>query len=180
MQRGAEAVHVANPDVLVLLSGLSFDNDLSFLARKQVNLSFTSKHVFEVHWYGFSDGQAWRTGNQNQVCGRIASSVMRRAGFLLDQGWPLFLSEWGLDLRGTNENDNRYFGCALGALAEMDLDWALWALQGSYYLREDLYSPDETYGLLAWDWCKVRNQSILERIQALQQPFQGTYASTNL
>ncbi|KAJ4756370.1 Cellulase (glycosyl hydrolase family 5) protein [Rhynchospora pubera] len=173
MQRGAEAVHAANPDVLVILSGLSFDNDLSFLSRKQVNLSYTGKHVFELHWYGFSDGQAWRTGNQNQVCGRVVSNVMRKAGFLLDQGWPLFLSEWGLDFRGTNENDNRYFGCVLGALAEMDLDWALWGLQGSYYLREGLYSPDETYGLLAWDWCKARNQSIVERIKALQQPLRG-------
>ena len=143
-----------------------------------MNLSYSGKHAFELHWYAFSDGQAWLTGNQNQVCGRIASSVMRRAGFLLDQGWPLLLSEWGLDFRGTNENDNRYFGCVLGALAEMDLDWALWGLQGSYYLREGLYSPDETYGLLAWEWCKLRNQSILEKIQALQQPFRGI--STNL
>ncbi|KAJ3675308.1 hypothetical protein LUZ60_004350 [Juncus effusus] len=173
MQKGAEAVHAANPNVLVILSGLSFDNDLSFLAKKQVTLSFTGNLVFELHWYSFSDGQEWRTGNQNQVCGRIASNVMRKAGFLLDQGWPLFLSEWGLDMRGVNENDNRYFGCVMAVLAEMDLDWALWDLPGSYYLREGAYSPDEVYGLLSWDWCRVRNSSMLERIQSLQQPFRG-------
>uniref|UniRef100_A0A804HMS0 Glycoside hydrolase family 5 domain-containing protein n=1 Tax=Musa acuminata subsp. malaccensis TaxID=214687 RepID=A0A804HMS0_MUSAM len=136
MQRGAEAVHSANPNVLVILSGLSFDNDLGYLSKKPVELTFQGKLVFELHWYAFSDGQAWANGNPNQVCGRVAGNVMRRAGFLLDQGWPLFLSEFGLDQRGTNVNDNRYLGCMMGVAAELDLDWALWTLQGSYYIRQ--------------------------------------------
>ncbi|XP_072958859.1 glycosyl hydrolase 5 family protein-like isoform X1 [Typha angustifolia] len=173
MQQGAEAVHAANPNVLVILSGLSFDTDLSFLSKKQIDVNFTGKLAFEVHWYGFSDGQAWRTGNANQVCGRVAGNVKQKAGFLLDQGWPLFLSEFGVDVRGGNVNDNRYFGCMLGVVAELDLDWALWTLQGSYYLREGVYGLDEVYGVLSWDWCKTRNASMLQRVQALQQPFRG-------
>ncbi|KAG1370043.1 glycosyl hydrolase 5 family protein [Cocos nucifera] len=173
MQRGAEAVHSANPNVLVILSGLSFDTDLSYLSKKQVEVTFTGKLVFELHWYSFSDGSAWANGNPNQVCGRVATNVMRRAGFLLDQGWPLFLSEFGIDQRGTNVNDNRYFGCMLGVAAELDLDWALWALQGSYYIRERILGLEEVYGVLAWDWCKTRNSSMLQRIQAIQAPFQG-------
>ncbi|WOL11315.1 hypothetical protein Cni_G20077 [Canna indica] len=173
MQKGAEAVHSINPDVLVILSGLNFDNDLSYLSKKQVEVTFKGKLVFELHWYGFSDGQAWANGNPNNVCGSVMGNVMRRAGFLLDQGWPLFLSEFGLDQRGTNTNDNRYLGCMMAFAAEHDLDWALWTLQGSYYIREGVLSLDETYGLLAWDWCKTRNTSILQRIQAIQSPFQG-------
>ncbi|KAK1318454.1 hypothetical protein QJS10_CPB04g01609 [Acorus calamus] len=180
MQKGAEAVHAANPNVLVILSGLSFDNDLSFLASKQVQLSFTSKLVFEVHWYAFTDGQAWANNNPNQVCGTISGNIMRRAGFLLGQGWPLFLSEFGVDQRGTNLNDNRFLSCALGVIAELDMDWALWTLQGSYYLREGTIGLDETYGVLSWNWCASRNASFLQRISALQSPFQGPGISDEL
>ncbi|GAB4829275.1 hypothetical protein Ancab_018942 [Ancistrocladus abbreviatus] len=57
--------------------------------------------------------------------------------------------------------------------AEHDLDWALWTLVGSYYLREGAIGTNEYYGLLSWNWCEPRNSSFLERISALQYPFQG-------
>ncbi|KAF3964359.1 hypothetical protein CMV_011350 [Castanea mollissima] len=173
MQKGAEAVHSANSDVLVILSGLSYDKDLSFLRNQQVNLTFTGKLVFEMHWYGFSDGQAWLSGNPNQVCGRVADNMMRLSGFLLDQGWPLLVSEFGMDLRGTNVNDNRYINCFLATVAELDLDWALWTLVGSYYLREGVIGLNEVYGVLDWNWCDNRNSSFLQRISAVQSPFRG-------
>ncbi|KAG8082389.1 hypothetical protein GUJ93_ZPchr0014g46641 [Zizania palustris] len=173
MQRGAEAVHAANSRVVVILSGLSFDNDLAFLNSRQVSVSFAGKVAFEVHWYGFSNGQEWRAGNANQVCARIAASVARRALYLLDQGWPVFLSEFGVDNRGGNVNDNRYYGCVAAVAADLDLDWALWTLQGSYYLREGVLGLDEVYGVLDWAWCKPRNDTALSRLNALQRPFRG-------
>ncbi|KAG8366004.1 hypothetical protein BUALT_Bualt17G0031000 [Buddleja alternifolia] len=173
MQKGAEVVHAANPDILVILSGLKYDRDLSFLQNQPVTLSFSNKLVFELHWYGFSDGQAWASGNPNQVCGQVVSDTMRKAGFLLDQGYPLFLSEFGLDMRGTNVNDNRYFNCFMGWAAELDVDWALWALTGSYYLREGVVGLDEVYGVYNWNWCEIRNQTTLQKISALQYPFRG-------
>uniref|UniRef100_A0A5B7C8W2 Putative Cellulase protein n=1 Tax=Davidia involucrata TaxID=16924 RepID=A0A5B7C8W2_DAVIN len=173
MQKGAEAVHSANPDVLVILSGLSYDKDLSFLLKQPVNLTFTGKLVFEVHWYGFSDGDAWKTGNPNQVCGAVVNNMMRRAGFVLDLGYPLLVSEFGVDQRGTNVNDNRYLNCFLGVATELDLDWALWTMVGSYYLREGVIGPEEFYGILNWNWCGPRNSSFLQRISAIQSPFQG-------
>ncbi|KAF7839883.1 glycosyl hydrolase 5 family protein-like [Senna tora] len=173
MTKGAEAVHAANPDVLVILSGLNFDKDLSFLRTRPINLSFKAKLVFEAHWYAFTDGDAWVSGNPNQVCGQVSGNVMRLSGFLLEQGWPLFVSEFGVDLRGTNVNDNRYLNCFVGFAAEHDLDWALWTLVGSYYLREGVVGMNEYYGLLDWDWRDVRNASFLQRISALQSPFQG-------
>ncbi|KAL7204809.1 hypothetical protein ACSBR2_017842 [Camellia fascicularis] len=151
----------------------SFDKDLSFLLNRPMNLTFTGKLVFEVHWYGFSDGSAWKTSNPNQVCGQVVDQMMRKAGFVLDQGYPLFMSEFGVDLRGTNDNDNRYLNCFLGVAAELDLDWALWTLAGSYYLREGVIGLEEFYGVFNWNWCEARNSSFLERISAIQSPFQG-------
>ncbi|CAK9175082.1 unnamed protein product [Ilex paraguariensis] len=173
MQKGAEAVHAVNPDVLVILSGLNYDKDLSFLLKRPVNLSFSDKLVFEVHWYSFADSKAWETGNPNEVCGEVVNNLMRRAGFVLDQGYPLFVSEFGVDQRGTNVNDNRYLNCFMGVAAEHDWDWALWTMVGSYYYREGVIGMNEFYGILNWNWCEVRNSSMLDRISTLQSPFQG-------
>ncbi|KAK9751131.1 hypothetical protein RND81_02G244500 [Saponaria officinalis] len=170
MQKGAEVVHGANPNVLVILSGLNFDKDLSFLRTKPVTLSFQSKIVFEVHWYAFSDGSAWKDGNPDEVCRRVVANYMRMSGFLLDQGYPLFVSEWGVDLRGTDINGNRYLNCILTWLKEHELDWALWTLVGSHYLREGVVGMVEYYGVLDSDWRNVRNSSFLDRISAIQPP----------
>lgn len=179
MQIGAEAVHAANPNLLVILSGLDYDKDLSFLSEKQVQLTFTDKVVFELHWYGFSDGGDWENGNPNEVCGSVVDNMMKKGGFLLEQGWPLFLSEFGVDQSGTNMAENRFLSCFLSVAAEWDLDWALWALQGNYYIREGQLCYDETYGVLGWDWCQARNSNFLDRIAALQSPFQGPGLSNN-
>ncbi|CAN6279072.1 unnamed protein product [Urochloa humidicola] len=175
MQRAAEAVHAAIPRALVILGGLSYDTDLSFLAARPVGVSFAAegKLVFEVHWYGFSDARAWEAQNANEVCARAARDLERRAGFLLDRGFPLFLSEFGADLRGGDVRGNRYFPCAAAVAAERDLDWAYWALQGSYALRQGVAGMDEVYGVLDWSWSRPRNATLLPRIQALQRPLQG-------
>ncbi|KAI3817525.1 hypothetical protein L1987_11319 [Smallanthus sonchifolius] len=169
----AERVHATNPSVLVIISGLNYDLDLSFLQTNPVSLSFSNKLVFEIHWYGFSDGDDWITGNSNEVCGRVIDRITNNALFLLDQGYPLFMSEWGVDQRGTNDNDNRYLNCLLGLAAEYDLDWALWTLVGSYYYREGVIGMEESYGLLNWNWGEPRNSSFLKKISPLQSPFQA-------
>lgn len=173
MQKGAEAVHFANPTLLIILSGLDYDKALSFLHFKQVELSFTGKIVFELHWYGFSDGGDWQNGNPNDVCRMVLDTQMWKAVFLLDKGWPLFLSEFGVDQSGTNIADNHFLSCFISVAAELDFDWALWALQGSYYIREGQLAYDETYGVLSWDWCNARSTDFLQKIAALQSPFQG-------
>ncbi|CAL5033058.1 unnamed protein product [Urochloa decumbens] len=173
MQRGAEAVHAANPRVLVILSGLRNDNDLAFLKRRPVHLTFSNKLAFEVHWYSFSDPHQWLSGNPNAVCARVAASVARRTLYLLGRGWPVFLSEFGVDNRGGNAADERYWGCAAAAIAGLDLDWALWALQGSYYLREGVAGHDEAYGVLDHAWLRPRNGTALRRVRALQRPLRG-------
>ncbi|XP_040376938.1 glycosyl hydrolase 5 family protein [Oryza brachyantha] len=180
MQRGAEAVHAANPAALVVMGGLGYDTDLSFLGARPVDVSFAAaaaerrKLVFELHWYSFSDARAWEAENANEVCGRVARDFLaRRGGFLLDAGLPLFLSEFGGDTRGGSRADDRYFPCAAAVAAELDLDWALWALQGSYALRQGVPGTDEVYGVLDWSWSKPRNVTALARVQSLQRPLRG-------
>lgn len=173
MQQGAETIHAVNPNVLVILSGLDYDKDLSFLQKRPVNVSFTRKIVFELHWYSFSHSGAWR-GNVNDACGWISGSIMGKAGFLADEGHgPLFVSEFGANGRGDDVNDNRYINCFMALAAEQDWDFAVWTLQGSYYFREGVVGMDEYYGLLDYNWNNVRNSTLLKRLSSLQMPFRG-------
>lgn len=174
MAEGAEAVHKTNPDVLVILSGLNFDTDLSFLKNRPLNLTFQRKQVYEAHWYSFSDGgDKWVSGNLNQVCAQVSNNVIGRWGYLLDQGYPLFLSEFGMDLRDTNLNDVRYFHCFMAMAANLDFDWSLWSLVASYYTREGVVGMIEYFGVLDDDWDELRNPVFSNRISVLQSPFTG-------
>eukprot|EP00268_Persea_americana_P055702 TRINITY_DN6499_c0_g1_i12.p1 TRINITY_DN6499_c0_g1~~TRINITY_DN6499_c0_g1_i12.p1 ORF type:complete len:351 (-),score=55.25 TRINITY_DN6499_c0_g1_i12:418-1434(-) len=162
MKEGAESVHSANPNVLVIISGLSYASDLSFLSQKQLDLTFKGKLVYELHSY------SWYRGSPDEACSKYVQDVMRGGGFLLDQGWPLFISEFGADERWTNANGNNFLNCFLGLAAERDLDWALWTLQGSYYLRQGVIGMEEFYGVLDSSWGQLRNASILQRLSAIQ------------
>ncbi|XP_031402693.1 glycosyl hydrolase 5 family protein-like [Punica granatum] len=158
MQQGAEAVHAANPNVLVILSGLDFDKDVSFLQSRSIQVSFMRKLVFEVHWYSYNEA-GWTAGNLNDVCGKMSSRVMGRAGFLAQKNLsPLFLSEFGVDARGTNADDNRYLSYIMAMAAAGDWDFAVWGLHGSYFLREGMVGMEELYGLLDYNWNNVRNR----------------------
>ncbi len=81
MQKGAEAVHSANPDVLVILSGLNYDTTLWFLQNQPVNLTFTGKLVFEVHRYGFTDDSTWENNWANLACAIVIEIIKGSAGF---------------------------------------------------------------------------------------------------
>ncbi|KMT00591.1 hypothetical protein BVRB_9g218890 [Beta vulgaris subsp. vulgaris] len=177
MQRGAEAVHKANPNVLTILSGLSYDSDLSFVANRPVSLSYTNKLVFEVHQYAFSNGRVWEGINVDEVCGNMTKNLTDGAGFLVDQGFPLFVSEWGVDLSYFGKRDKRFTNCFLAWMVEHDLDWALWALTGSYYLREGQVNAKEQFGILDPKWTHIRNERFLQRISVIQYPRQGPEAS---
>ncbi|KAK4780771.1 hypothetical protein SAY87_016877 [Trapa incisa] len=174
MEQGAEAVHSENPNVLVILSGMSFDKDFSFLHNRPVNISFSNKLVFELHWYSFSNGNAWKTGDSNKLCGQITASMMDSAGFLAkEKGYPIFVSEFGVDMAGKNVGDNKFLSCFMAAAAEQDWDYAVWALPGSYYFRQGTKDMDESYGLMNHNWTAVRNITTLKRINALRLPFRG-------
>lgn len=182
MEQGASAIHAANPNVLVILSGLSYDTDLSFLRLNPVSLPFKKKIVYELHWYAF--GVNWKGGLPNQLCGSIMSSVKNRGGFLMDSvnetsAMPLFISEFGINQRGINENDNRYINCFLAFAAEGDFDWALWSLQGNYYLRQGQPGKVETYSVLNENWNGLRNPDFIARLKTIQQPIQDPSFSSD-
>ncbi|KAG5539602.1 hypothetical protein RHGRI_019965 [Rhododendron griersonianum] len=171
MQQGAEAIHRANPNVLVIVSGVSFDTNLGFLKNRSLEANVSNKLVYEAHWYSFGNPTEKWLNQTNGYCGNVTQSFLGQSGFLGSgpSPVPLFLSEFGVDQTGGNEAQNRYLGCLLGLVAERDLDWAWWALQGSYMLREGKVDAGEDYGVLDFNWESVRNSSILKKLQLIQQ-----------
>ncbi|KAF3566741.1 hypothetical protein DY000_02018825 [Brassica cretica] len=174
MPKGGEAVHAANPDVLVILSGIDYDTNLSFLRDRFFNVSFTDKLVFEQHWYSFSDGRdSWVKHNSNDFCAKIIEKVTHNGGFLIGRGFPLFLTEFGANLRSGDVSGNRYMNCLVAWAAENDLDWAVWALTGDYYLRTGQKHMVETFGVLAPNWKDVANSTYLQKLSGIQLPVRG-------
>ncbi|KAK2664177.1 hypothetical protein Ddye_002751 [Dipteronia dyeriana] len=159
---GAANVHVVNPNVLVILSGLNYDTDLGFLKKKVVDPSnWNNKLVYETHWYSWSV--------HANTCDETINVVYDHALFLQDgaQPVPLFLSEFGFNQTGKNEADNAFINCFLTGAAKYDLSWSLWALQGSYYIRESKLDYEEVFGVLNADWDTIRNPQFMSDLQKL-------------
>ncbi|XP_022873525.1 uncharacterized protein LOC111392407 isoform X5 [Olea europaea var. sylvestris] len=171
MEEGATTIHRENPNILIIVSGLNFDTNLEFLKTKPFEVNFDDKLVFEAHWYTFSISKEKWIAQSNNICADITQSAKNNYLFLIsgNRPFPLFLSEFGIDQRGVNEADNRYISCLLATVAEYDIDWALWALQGSYILREGEANHDEAYGILDINWDNVKNPSFLEKLQLITQ-----------
>ncbi|CAK9141953.1 unnamed protein product [Ilex paraguariensis] len=176
VRMGANTIHRTNPNLLILISGLDYDLDFRMLKERPLGLKFHHKLVFETHRYAFTEGQTdmWLHQPLNNVCANITGEIEEKVGFLTGgrNPAPLFVTEFGINQMGVNEADNLFLGCFLGYLAEKDLDWALWALQGSYYLRDGLQDPDETYGMFNSSWNSLRSPEFHEKLQLIQQKIQ--------
>nr|GMD98730.1 glycosyl hydrolase 5 family protein-like isoform X2 [Ipomoea batatas] len=179
VEKGAKTINNANPNLLVIISGLSYDLDFRFLKQRPLKLkTMKKKVVYEMHRYSFNEGQSkvWMGGPLNKVCDDITREMEEKAGFLVrggkDDAAPLFVSEFGIDQMGESEADNRHLPCMLSYLADLDLDWSVWALQGSYYLREGQHGPDETYGMFNTNWTALRNPNFHSKLEFLQQKLQ--------
>ncbi|XP_050229018.1 glycosyl hydrolase 5 family protein-like [Mercurialis annua] len=180
IQQGATMVHKLNPQVLVVVSGLVWGTDLTFLKKKPLSLgsnNLDNQLVYETHWYSFAgDPKIWEVQPLNRICNLKSQILTDLTGFVItgENPVPLFLGEVGIDQRGVNEADNRFFNCFLAYVAENDLDWGLWAFQGSYYFKDGETGHEETYGLMNFDWDEFRNPEFDDRLWLIKQTMQDT------
>lgn len=175
VSQGASTIHKHNPDLLIVISGLNFDNDLSFLKKKTLDLNFTNKLVYEAHIYSFSGNQdRWNLQPMNWVCSSVIENLNDQAGFLIsgNNPVPLFISEFGYDMTGGNAVDNKFMPCFVSYAASVDLDWSLWSFGGSYYFREGSVGAGETYAVMDYDWKNYRDPKFPQKFQLLQKKIQ--------
>ncbi|KAE8650476.1 glycosyl hydrolase 5 family protein [Cucumis sativus] len=182
MSQGTKLVHQINPNALVVVSGLSYDTDLSFLKNRSMGFNLDNKLVFEAHLYSFTNnmGDYWTSKPLNTFCANVNQGFEDRAGFLVrgQNPIPLFVSEFGINQMGVNEGQNRFLSCFFTYLTKNDFDWGLWALQGSYYYREGVKNDEETFGVLDSKFTNVKNPKFLQKFQLMQTKLQDP--SSNL
>ncbi|KAF2727909.1 glycoside hydrolase family 5 protein [Polyplosphaeria fusca] len=179
---GADAVHDANPDLLIAMGGTLSSTDASFLRTKPLDRSrWGDKVVWEWHQYTFSP--PWIASFKN--CAVWKTLVGGFTGFLLQQNQaytgPLWLSEFGFGMTGGpperagigSEDDYNYLKCLVEYVTGNDGDWALWALQGNYYVRDGTVNQDEPWGLLNGDWTAWRNPAIKDVLGKMWDVTQG-------
>ncbi|KAI1878072.1 hypothetical protein JX265_002440 [Neoarthrinium moseri] len=179
VRQGGERVHEANPDVLIIAGGSQSATDLSFIRVENLDYgAWAGKHVWEMHAYSFTV----TFPRLFDSCDVVQAEYGALDGFLLEQGqpWtaPLFVSEFGVGLTGgpndgLGDADKKYFDCIKEWLGGNDADWALWAVQGSYYIREGAADVEETWGLLNANWDGLRNEAFLPMMADLFKVTQG-------
>lgn len=166
-------VHDTNPDVLVIVGGLNGGTDLSTIrTHGMLDISaWPGKHVWETHTYSYTVTQP-----DFGSCSIRKVEYGGQFGFVLEQGnektGPLFVSEFGVGMQGgphdgLNDKDDHYLSCLTEYLQSNDADWAHWALQGSYYVRDKVLDNEETWGALGYDWADWRNKGFKGRLGSM-------------
>jgi endoglucanase len=174
----ARLVHGANPDLLVVVGGLNGGTDLSPMRTRSLDTSgWAGKNVWETHDYPFTVTTP-EIGN----CDVVKVNYGLLYGFVLEQGrpqtGPLWVSEFGVDMQGGPNNglsDEHYLylTCMVNWMEGNDADWALWAIQGSYYVRDRVIDKEETWGALDKNWTDWRNRAFKGMLGKMWDVTQG-------
>lgn len=177
MISAANLVHAANPDILIFLSGLNFDTQLTPIPDAEdlgngqrfrlSDFSYADKLVLELHNYQ----------NSATSCSSIESGLWN-AGFratwpTVVNRMPVVLTEFGFS-QADSSYTSVYATCLRKLMPQWQTGWMVWALGGSYYIRSGTQDYEETWGLLNHDWSAWRRS---EAIEALKGMVRETLAS---
>ena len=166
VKEGAAAVSTANPDPLVILSGLDFDTFLTPVVRGTALTPGTAtfsrgdfaadKVVLELHTYA----------NSVANCASLESSLYNNGFEALNttnatvNHFPVLLTEWGFAQDGETYL-KPYTQCLAEYLPAQKAGWMIWVVAGSYYIRSGTQDYEETWGLLSHDWSDWRDPAFV-------------------
>jgi hypothetical protein len=172
VKQGSKAVHDANPDLLIFLSGLSYDTyvepvfqGVAFQPGQESYSAddfpgFADKLVLEIHNYETGIGS----------CESLSGNLYRK-GFqamnAADAGtknvFPVMLTEFGFAMDATTYQ-NTYSQCLSTYLPEQKAGFFIWVLSGSYYIRSGQQNFDEAWGLMNRDWSDWRQPKYINGV----------------
>jgi hypothetical protein len=167
---GTSAIHGANPDLLIFLSGLDFDTKMTPVVQgtaltpgtgkfnKADFTGYENKLVIELHNYN----------NDATSCSSLQSDLSGKGYQALHAEdpktvnvFPVLMTEFGFAQTST-EWQRVYATCIADLLSREKAGWFLWVIAGSYYIRSGTHDYEETWGLLKHDWSDWRAPSYIE------------------
>ncbi|KAH8650528.1 putative endoglucanase E1 [Tricladium varicosporioides] len=173
MTSAASTVHTANPDVLIFFSGLNYDTTLAPITlgsdlgsgSKFIASSFpyANKIVLELHNY-----QTTATSCSSITSGLYNGgyNAMDTTNTAVKNILPVVMTEWGHD-ETNSEYSGVYATCLKSYLGGLKGGWMVWALGGSYYIREGTQDSDETWGLYNHNWTAWRSDPAIAAIKSM-------------
>jgi endoglucanase len=182
-ERAANAIQQAGPDLLVIVEG-NFWSTWFGASYRPVKLAVPNRLVYSPHNYSSTNGGAASFADYPA----FKAAMDAAWGYLVTTGQPFTAPVWVGEF-GTNHNSASGEAGALDAsaspgaawwgwirqyLADKDLDWSVWALngtQGKGYGRT--FGNEETFGVLNADWNAPAPAPYIAALQAIQAATQG-------
>ncbi|KAF2968921.1 hypothetical protein GQX73_g4708 [Xylaria multiplex] len=171
VQQGADAIHSANSDLLIFLSGLDSDKNLTSVVQGSALEPGTGtfnrddfpgygddKLVLELHAYDNIFG-ALTTGC-SVITDRLFNAGFQTLARNATNRFPLVVTEFGFPQNESTVTDS-YASCLLDYFPSQHAGWMIWALGGSYYIREGTQDRDEDWGLLSHDGSSWRSPDFI-------------------
>ena len=158
-EKAAEVISAANPRLLIIIGGISYQTDLSALLKTPPHVQARNKLVYAAHDYTWN-----RSAAELQDEAEFTRRSFERFAALSvaghDYSAPVYISEWGSCLQPDGQNNKpcpadriAYAKAFAKYAATTQIDFAYWPLNGDQmpgYNRRA--GTVETYGLLRPDW----------------------------
>ncbi|KAG9251020.1 glycoside hydrolase family 5 protein [Emericellopsis atlantica] len=168
VREGAQAIGDANPDPLIILSGLNYDTTLQPVVRgKPLTpgdevFSFddfpADKIVFELHNY---NTEATNCGDITGALYNGGAQAMVPDDETTVNAAPVLITEFGFD---QTEYQGVYATCLADWMPDNTAGWMQWVVAGSYYIRSGTPDYEETWALYDHEWQSWRVPEYVEGI----------------
>jgi len=169
-ERGGNAVLSENPNLLVIVEGVSYAGDLSGVQSLPVELDVPHRVVYEAHDY------AWYEHNFSSYAQWYAQ-VYPKWGYLVTgpRPQPVFVGEFGTCntspgcVASSATTDNGFWFQFLTAFLDRHrVSWGYWPLNGTQSTGGGrTWNAPETYGVLNTGWNGVASPDLLARLQQI-------------
>ncbi len=171
-ERGGDAVLATNPNLLVMVEGISYGGNLQGAATDPVRLDIPNQLVYSAHDY------PWYHGGYSSIAD-ISWDLDRHWGFLLDDNWPdpapVYVGEFGTCHTDVTcyqsfapNSYGLWYQAVLQYFSDHQVDWAYWTLNGTQAraLGRTFGAP-EGYGILNPNWDGPAQPDQLAALQSI-------------
>ena len=130
-----------NPNLLIIVEGISWATDLSGAGRQPVRLNRPGRLVYSAHCYSWSPGP---DGGSLQHANHAAMEQSLMGQWLYITDVPIFVGEFGAG----PDDDHHWLTNFAQILGDNDLDFGVWPLN----VGPTAAGNNEVWGLLTTDW----------------------------